>query len=253
MNGSPRIGPPPVVSTATEPSLIARPSAWVIIAGLVALAAAEFGLPWASLRGQVILDGRTEPDGAATLVLGFAILVVALWRSAADTESRVVQVAPGLLGLIATGIAIDALQVAWIAVRDYPSADHAILELGMAAEVAGSLAVAVGGAATSLRVVRAATKRRSTEQVDARPGPGQRSNRNWVDPDMEPLVPNAPVLATVGATGAVVGGVIAVWLAGALGAGESSGVRFVGLGLAGVLLGPAVTVALWRRLTERRR
>ena len=70
---------------------------------------------------------------------------------------------------------------------------------------------------------------------------------------MEPLVPNAPVLATVGATGAVVGGVIAVWLAGALGAGESSGVRFVGLGLAGVLLGPAVTVALWRRLTERRR
>jgi hypothetical protein len=248
---SPRIGPPPVVAVESQPNRIARP-AWAVIAGLIGLMAAEFALPWATVHGQPIVDGRTEPDGAITLVLGVLILAFAVSRSATESDSRLVQAAPGLLGLSILATAFDAFQATSTTARYYSDlGNDSALGIGMAVEVAGCVAVALGGAAAAVLAFRAAATRHEGDVANrqaARPWLGP----DWVDPDMVRLVPDRNVLATVAAAGAVVGGVIAIWAAGAVGAVDSSGARLAGLTLAGILMGPVVTVWLWRRLAERR-
>jgi hypothetical protein len=253
MIDKPRIGPPPLVPSDGRKNPFSQPSTWLIMAGLVGLAASEFSLPWASIPGQVIVDGRTEPDGAITLVLASLILILAVSRSVADSDSRLARAAPGLLGVSLVATAYDALHATTNVLGEYAALGaSATLSPGMASEVVGSVAVAIGGAIVSVVMIRAAS-RRSGELVGADPASARWLPPDWVDPEMQRLVPDRPVLATVGAVGVVLGFVIAVWLAGALGGGDSSGARIAGLGLAGILLGPTVTVWLWRQQKVRRR
>jgi hypothetical protein len=247
MTGHPRIGPPPVAPLEEEPNLLARPSVWVIAVGLVCLAAAEFVLPWASIPDEVVVDGRNEPDGLITLFLGLLILFFALSHSAASSDTRTVQIASGLLGLAVLAIAVDAFQLTSAVVHDYVREEiGATLEVGMTAEGVGSLLVAVGGVATSVSIVKQRTALRSEGEA-ARPATmGQWLTSGWVAPELSSVSSDMTVLLTVGAAGVVLGWVTAVWLAG------DSAARLTGLGLLGVLLGPAVTVSLWRRVTRRR-
>ena len=107
MIDNPRIGPPPAVSAKDEPNVLTRPSNLPIFAGVVILAAADFVLPWASIPDQVVVDGRNEPDGLITLLLGLLILVLALSRAARESDSRTVQIMPALLGLSVLASMLD--------------------------------------------------------------------------------------------------------------------------------------------------
>jgi hypothetical protein len=69
---------------------------------------------------------------------------------------------------------------------------------------------------------------------------------------MERVTPDLALPPTVGAAGAALGLVTAVWLDGAMGGSDTSVARLAALGLVGILLGPALSVSLWRRSTRRR-
>jgi len=249
----PRIGPPPPASPAAEPGMLAKPANLAILAGLAVLAGAEFVLSWASIPERVIIDGRNEPDGLITLLIGLLILLVVVSHSAASSDSRIVQVLPALLSVSLLAALLDGVQVTTTAMGDYQSMGTAAsLDPGMAVEVIGSMLVAAGGAATSVAFVRMGLQRRA-EREAARPT----SHGQWVSPEkegpkMERVTPDLALPPTVGAAGAALGLVTAVWLDGAMGGSARSVARLAALGLVGILLGPALSVSLWRRSTRRR-
>ena len=190
MIDGPRIGPPPAVATRPEPNMLARPTTLPILAGLVSLAAAEFVLPWASSPGQVLVDGRNEPDGLIALLLGLLILILALSRAARDSDSRTVQVMPALAGLCVLASTFDGLQVTSTIVSDsVASGVGAVLDSGMTAEVVGGVLVAVGGVATSVAIVRWSLANPSGGGTPRPVSVGQWLTSGWVDPEMERIGP----------------------------------------------------------------
>jgi hypothetical protein len=185
-----------------------------------------------------------------TLLIGLAILLVVVSYSVETSDTLVVQALPAMLGISLLAALLDGIQVTMTSVADYQSmGDPATVDPGLAAEVIGSLLVATAAAAVSLRYVRTGSVRRA-----AREAARAASHSRWLatsmgDLELEPVRPGSTLVITAGAVGAVLGLVTAVWLDGAMGP-DTSLARLAALALMGVLLGPALSVSLWRSATR---
>jgi hypothetical protein len=245
--GNSRLGPPPIFPDTDDPEHQWRPDLLVVVAGLVCLLAAEFVLAWAVSEGNSIVDGRNEPDGFVSLFLG--LLVLALLKRALDSDTLTVQLAPALLGMATAATAADGyfLTARMVAGWDRP----AELASGIYAEMVGGFLVAAIGLVASVRALSASASRRSaaarrleraSPYLTSSPPDGETGARVALD-----LV----VLMLVGAAGVALGWLAAVSIAGLLGQGPFYASRLASLALLGILLGPAVTVSSWRRITRR--
>jgi hypothetical protein len=245
--GNSRLGPPPVFADTDDPKRLFRPDLLVVAAGLVCLLAAEFVLAWAVSEGNSIVDGRNEPDGLVSLFL--ALLVPILLKSALDSDTLTVQLAPALLGIAIAATVADGyfLTTRMVAGWDRP----AELASGIYVEMIGGLLVAAIGLVTSIRALAASASRRSAgARRSERASPYLTSSQFDGETGVR-VVLDLVLLMLVGAAGVALGWLAAVWIAGLLGQGPFYASRLASLALLGILLGPAVTVSTWRRITRR--
>jgi hypothetical protein len=237
-----KIGPPPVVDLEEHKRPVVWPAALLAIAGILCLAAAEFVLTWATKYGEAIVDGRNEPDGVLTLVLAGLALVFLL--NAPESDALSVRLAPDILGIATAAVAADAYLLTSAIVGDNNFFNTpAELGLGVYVEVAGGVLVAIAGAIATVAASRLAASRQAERSAPT---------WSWNDPESEyRVLPDLLTLMGVGAAGVVLGWFTAVWIANLQGDTPHYAARLASLALIGILLGPAITVTAWRRLTRR--
>jgi hypothetical protein len=243
-----------VVDIPEEPRILFHWNVLPLWTGLVALVAADFFLPWVAADGETIVDGGNAVDGLLTVLFTVLALLLAVSRAARDGESLLLKLLPGLLGLATAASTIEGFRFADALLGIYTKehgAGH--FEIGMGVEIVGGCLALIGGLASSAVFLRSyVAARQAAPRMDLRPRREQILDA-WSDTGSSlRLAASMLVLLAVGAVGCVLGGLAAFAVSEAGGHGPSYAERLAGLGIFGVLLGPAATVSLWRRFTRRR-
>ena len=213
---------------------IRRPSRWPVYPGVAGLLVGWL-LPWASSPDRIffwdssVISADTKSDdGTVAIFLGILLLGLVASRRIAISRTRLVQLAPAIVGAAILFMILPSLQ--WTV----SSVDSAVangwvasIEPGVPIEFAAAVLCVIGGVATTIDTVRSV------------PAPAEAGSSAALDRDFL-----ASIL--VGAAGAVLGVVVALGISALFGGGPD-GLLTPVLLIFLVLLGPAVAVITWRR------
>ena len=220
---------------ADIPHPLTRPTRWPVVLGFLGLIAGWF-MPWATsphpiLRGgtAVLTADSKGGDGMLAVCCGLALAGMAISRQVAVSQTRTVQLAPAILGIVIVGIILPTLEWTRSAV-DQAIANGSVASIGPGVTVESVAAglCAFGGLAVTIDLAR-------THPVLPDP-----TSPRVIDFDLVSSI-------AVGAVGIGLG----FWLAGEV--NVLLGSRFYSermplLLTVGTLLGPTILVWTWRRL-----
>lgn len=231
----------PYVTDPTDISHpLTRPSRWPVVVGFAGLVTG-WVLPWATSPDGVFRYGASiltadsrAGDGITAVFFGLVLLGLAVSRQVAVSRTRVIQLAPAIVGIAIGFILLPSLNWTQDAV------DQAIA-IGSAASIAPGWAVewlavglcAFGGVVMTIDLS-------ITHRVVPEPG-----LTTGLDADFAASV-------AVGLAGVALGVWLAFMLSGMMGS-EFYAERMLFLLLGGILLGPALTVSTWRGFRRSRR
>jgi hypothetical protein len=132
-----------------------------VLAGLALVAVGAF-MPWQTMTyaagGPVVTTGTSSYTAPGLQILLFAALaaLAAVVRGVGDSHTRTVQLLPALLGGTVLALAVQAYRdVAPTSAWDPSRGISVVVEGGMWLVLAGSLAMALGGVATTISIARA--------------------------------------------------------------------------------------------------
>lgn len=230
----------PYVPDPTDiPHPLTRPSRWPVVLGFAGLVAGWF-LPWATSPDGVFRYGASiltadsrAGDGITAVFFGLVLLGLAVSRQVADSRTRVIQLAPAIVGIATAFIILPSLNWTQDAVdQAIAIGSPASISPGWAVEwVAVGLCV-FGGVVMTIDLS-------ITHRVVPEPG-----LTTGLDADFAASV-------AVGLAGIALGVWSAFMLSGLMGS-EAYTERLLFLLVGGILLGPALAVATWRGLRRSR-